>query len=110
MNTSYFARLSRHPNTVSIANITPSWYRGRIYKKLAPPYPLIKKYKIDKDTESYTKIYESEILEKLDPLKTYSELGPNSILLCYEVPGGFCHRHIVARWFHKYLNILVTEL
>lgn len=110
MNTSYFARSAKHPNAVSIANITPSWYRGRIYKKLAPPYSLLKKYKIDKDTASYTSIYESEILNKLNPLKIYSELGINSILICYEIPEDFCHRHIVARWFHKHLGVIITEL
>jgi uncharacterized protein (DUF488 family) len=110
MNTSYFARSSKHPNAVSIANITPSWYRGRIYKKLAPPYSLIKQYKIDKDIDSYTSLYESKILDELDPLKTYYELGASSILLCYENPKVFCHRHIVARWLNKHLGVEITEL
>jgi uncharacterized protein (DUF488 family) len=30
-------------------------------------------------------------------------------LLCYEKPGDFCHRHIVAEWLHNNLGVHVEE-
>ena len=32
------------------------------------------------------------------------------VLLCYEKPPQFCHRHLVAKWLEKELNIKVEEL
>jgi hypothetical protein len=26
------------------------------------------------------------------------DLGDDAVLLCYEKPGQFCHRHLVAQW------------
>lgn len=110
MNTSYFSKSSKHPNAVSIAGKAPAWYTGRTYKKLAPKFYFFKKYKEDGDEESYTKQYYAEILNKLDPKETFKELGEHSILLCWEAPDKFCHRHIVAEWLSKNLNIKISEL
>ena len=37
----------------------------------------------------------------LDPHEVYKYLD-NKILLCYERPEDFCHRHIIANWFKAY--------
>ncbi|EDP8947924.1 hypothetical protein IDN71_003483 [Salmonella enterica] len=31
------------------------------------------------------------------------------VLLCWEKPGEFCHRQLVARWFRRELGIAVEE-
>ncbi len=98
------------PNAVSIAAKAPFWYKGREYKKLAPKYGFFKKYKLDGDEEYYTKQYYKEVLDKLDPQKVYEELGEDAILLCWEKPGQFCHRHIVAKWLEKALGITIKEI
>jgi hypothetical protein len=59
--------------------------------------------------EEYTIRYYNEILNGLDPARTYQELGEDSILLCWE-RSGFCHRFIVSKWFNDTLGIKILEL
>jgi uncharacterized protein (DUF488 family) len=40
----------------------------------------------------------------------FNELGEDAILLCWESPEKFCHRHLVADWLSKKLDIKITEL
>lgn len=110
MHTSYYAKSGKHPNAVSIAGRAPAWYTGRQYKKLAPTLEIFKKYKNDGDTEYYTEHFYNDVLCKLDPEKVLKELGPFSILLCYEKPGEFCHRHLVAQWLTEKTGEIITEL
>jgi uncharacterized protein (DUF488 family) len=110
MNTSYYAKSSKLPNAVSIAGKAPDWYTGREYKQLAPKYWFFKKYKDDGDEKFYTEQYKKEVLDQLDPKKVFEELGENSVILCWEKSGKFCHRHLVAEWFKEKLGIEVTEL
>lgn len=109
MKTSYYAKCGRHQNAISIAGKAPFWYTGREYKKLAPLYSFFKKYKEDGDEEYYTEQFFKEVLDKLDPQKVFDELGSEAILLCYEVPGKFCHRRLVAQWLSDKLNIEIPE-
>ena len=110
MRTSYFKLASNHENTVSIAGKCPDFYKGREYKELAPKYWFFKKYKKDGDKEFYTKKYYEEVLNKLDPKKVYEELGKDAVILCWEAPGKFCHRHIVAEWLSLSLGIKIKEI
>ncbi len=110
MNTSYFAKSSKHPNAVSIAGKAPEWYTGRQYKKLAPTFRIFSKYKNDGDEEYYTEYFYKEVLDKLDPHKVLQELGPHAILLCYETPDKFCHRKLVAKWLFDKTGTIITEL
>jgi uncharacterized protein (DUF488 family) len=63
--------------------------------------------KMDEDT--YREEYQ-KILDNLDPRKVYEDLGKNSILICWEAPGKFCHRRLVAEWLEKHLGVTVPEL
>lgn len=108
MQTSYFAKYTGQ-NAISIAAITPVGFNGRIYKKLAPPKWLLHQFKENGDKIAYEKIYREKVLAKLDARKVYQELGADSVLLCYEGLGSFCHRHIVAKWFFEKLKIEVSE-
>ena len=110
MNTSYYSKSASSPNAVSIAGRAPTWYKGREYKKLAPKYWFFKKYKEDGDEKFYTEQYQKEVLDKLDVQTVFNELGEDAILLCWESPEKFCHRHLVANWLNKNLDIKVTEL
>jgi len=98
-----------YANAVSIAGRAPDWFRGRQYKKLAPKYWFFQRYKKDGDEAFYTKQYYKEVLDKLDPKEVYEELGENAILLCWEEPGNFCHRRLVAEWLEKALGITINE-
>lgn len=109
MKTSNFWISGKDPNAVSIAAGVPRGYKGRQYKKLAPKYWLLMKYKKDGDQEFYIAHYYEETLNKLDPQKVYNELGEDAILLCWEKPGEFCHRRLVAEWLEKSLGIPIFE-
>ena len=109
MQTSYFAKY-KGINAVSIALSKPKWYQCREYKKLAPSWNLLNKYKQDGDKQFYTEQYQKEVLDKLDPQQVYEELGEDAVLLCWEKSGDFCHRHIVADWLEKRLGIEVNEI
>ncbi len=111
MNTSSFFKIDpNNEDIVSICGKPPDWFKGREYKKLAPQYWFFKKYKEDGDEDAYTKSYKEEILDKLDPKETYNDLGKNAILCCWEPYNKFCHRHLVAKWLMKSLNIKIREI
>jgi hypothetical protein len=110
MRTSYFAKSANNPNAVSIAGKAPAGFAGRVYKKLAPKFWFYQKYKEDGDEFFYTEQYRKEVLNLLDPMEVYNELGEESILLCWEGKDKFCHRKLVARWLEVSLGIQVPEL
>jgi hypothetical protein len=110
MKTSYFAKSGREPNAVSIAGSCPHWFTGLQYKKLAPKYWFFKKYKEDGDKEFYKEQYRKEVLDTLDPVQVYNELGENAILVCWEKTGKFCHRNLVREWLKKKGNIIIDEI
>jgi uncharacterized protein (DUF488 family) len=48
-------------------------------------------------------------LDKLDPGEVAYELGSEAVLLCWEAPGRFCHRRLVATWLEEALGVDVPE-
>lgn len=108
MKTSYFAKY-KNADGISIAGKCPSWWTGDEYKILAPKYWFFQKYKEDHDAVFYTEQYYNLILNKLNPQEVYDKLK-DRVLLCYEKPGDFCHRRIVADWIETELGIIVPEI
>ena len=109
MRTSYFSRAGRHPFAISICRSAPRWFKGAKYMELAPSWDLIK----ENDLEVYKRRYREEVLSKLDPEVVVKELRAiyrEPILLCYEKPPLFCHRHEVAKWIRESLGLGVHEL
>lgn len=121
--TTYFAKLNKLPShiiPISICGKTPDWYTGLQYKKLAPKYEFFMKWKENHDNDYYIKCFQEQVLDKLDIRKVLADLDgmlvmaateidytgdpmqvPRMALICYEKPGDFCHRHLVADWFNK---------
>ena len=132
--TSYFDKISELPDNVipvSICGRVPDWYTGLQYKTLAPKLEFFKKWEQTKDNDYYTDNYNRLVLnvltveEVLEDL--YNKLNDEQkgilystdsniddckclhiVLICYEKPDEFCHRHIVADWFNEN-NIIVKE-
>lgn len=116
MYTGYYAKLKNYLADglcpVSIALKCPDWYHGAEYKKLAPKWSFLSEWKNGShkgDTNYYIKNFKEMVLDKLDPAQVIKELegftGVSSdkiILLCYEKPDDFCHRHLVADWLNEY--------
>lgn len=117
MFTSYFGspKIKKFDNSrlISISMKPPDYFKSfiRIYKPLCPSYNLVKSYKSGIISEyQYTMQYYKDILNKLDPKDVYNQLGKDSILLCYEKTGKFCHRRIVAGWLERSLDVRIPEL
>jgi hypothetical protein len=111
IKTTYFAhakKLDPSLNLVSIARYTPPGFPGRLYHKLAPSPALLSYVKSTNDTEGYIREFAQQ-LNRLDPHQVVQELGENPILVCYEAPGKFCHRHLVADWLRQ-AGYTVVEL
>lgn len=63
--------------------------------------------------EEYLKMYD-DILAKQDARKVMEQIqalsgGKDVALCCYEKPGDFCHRHILAKWLTEKTGIEITE-
>ena len=116
MFTGYFGRNSRYIalgyTPVSIALYTPTWFNGFRYPKLAPKEGFFKEWKYGSrkgDNKYYIERFNEEVLKPICQrgvaIRELEALthAPHSkiVLLCYEKPGDFCHRHLVADWFGK---------
>lgn len=114
MYTSYFAKLKKIPENIipiSISGKAPDWYKGLQYKKLAPKYDFFMKWKQNHDNNYYIEHFNKEVLDLLNPNEVLEELisiarrtnhNPEIVLICYEKPSDFCHRHLVSEWFNKH--------
>ena len=109
IQTSYFAKY-KGDNGISIARFSLKWFKGESYIRLAPPSWLLNKYKNKQVTEEeYKELYYTYVLNKENAQEVYNDLD-GKVLLCYEISSDFCHRHIVAEWLSKELNIVVEEI
>ena len=115
--TSYFANIKKLPKDVvpvAICGKAPEGYTGLQYRKLAPSWSIYSDWKYNHhDNAIYTDRFYREILGKLDQLTVEQELlnrteGKPFCLICYEKPGDFCHRHLVADWM-KSIGINIEE-
>lgn len=103
--TSYFGNSSRlHAagvEPIGISRWQPRWFRGKNMKNLAPTSYMLS----DNCThEEYIRLY-NDILNNLDLDKLRSDLeviGHDVALCCYEKPGDFCHRHILADYLNQH--------
>jgi len=115
MKTSYFGNILKIKAPLSISSRAPIWYNGPQFKALAPKYEFFSAYKAGElNIEGYISEFDRLVLAQLDPKTIYDQLqithGPDVSLLCYEKPGEFCHRRLVARWFETELGVSVPEL
>ena len=117
--TSYYKKIERDPRgliPVRISTSEPKWFTWycETIPELYPGWDLVNGIKSETlSYQDYERIYKerlknldrNEILAKLE--KISHMCGDRDIvLLCYEVPEDFCHRHFVAEW----LDCNVTEL
>lgn len=104
--TSNFKIAGHLPQAVAISLGVPRAWRGARCTVLAPPRPLIKIM----DPETFIPLYRTQVLDKLDAQKIIRDLGgDNFVMLCWENPGVFCHRRVVAVWLEKASGIRVEE-
>ena len=114
--TSYFAKgktlKAKGVKMIGIALYAPTNVKCLSMPQLAPSHSILyDKYRTD---DRYTHRYQSEILRKLDPKKVLADImalaqGSDVALCCYEKPGDFCHRHIVAKWLMENTGVVIEE-
>lgn len=114
IRTSYFAQLRKIEAMdgavpVAVCRYPPVWYNGEVYKKIAPDYSMMTGMK-NADTREYFKSkYLKEVLGRLEPGSVEKDIaaiverngGAFAVLLCFEKPADFCHRHLVAEWLGR---------
>jgi hypothetical protein len=83
----------------------------RMYRRLAPG-PWFSSV----DVETYARLYQAEVLDRLDPHQVAAELhelagGRVPVLLCFERAGTptWCHRALCAAWLAEGLGVPVPE-
>lgn len=111
MYTSYFAKVRRLSNKycpISIAQFKPKYFNGEEYREVAPDINTLMEFKETLDREKYIKEYK-EKLSKLDASKVLEDInnianGKIPVLVCYEVSGEFCHRHLLREWLNHMVS------
>lgn len=108
MKTSYFANINNIKVPLSISGKAPDWYNGPQCKLLAPKWEFFNAYKNGEiDEAEYTHQFHELVLKPHHPRDLYrrlvSDYSEDVTLLCYERPGDFCHRRIVASWFESHM-------
>lgn len=109
--TSYFAVMRFMPENfvpISVCIKPPVWFKGKNYLPLAPKGEMFSQWKNNQDDEEYIEKYNSSVLSNLDCANVKSDLekiaiseNPNCeaiVLVCYEKPTDFCHRHLISKW------------
>ncbi len=111
--TSYYGNYRNFGNLfpISIALYPSRYFR---YDKLAELAPTKEILSLKDNPHLYTMRYKI-MLSKLDARKIYNKIeslskGKDVVLLCYEKPPQFCHRHLVAQWLDEQLGVGVKEL
>lgn len=106
---SYYAKAGYHQKAVAISNGVPKWFAGRVYRKLAPPWWAVKKSQEGKlSDEEFAKVY-WRYLDTLDWDEVLKELPDGAVLLCFEAPYQFCHRHVLTAYLLDRFGMVVPE-
>jgi len=127
--TSYYAQISKirakHPDytIVSISGGLDDYLVPLVDihdRRLAPKKDFFIEYKNSKPGIAREQVYVSEFKDKVlneedinDILKSWQNkenLKETFVIMCYEKPTDFCHRHIVAEAIEQKYNIIVPEL
>lgn len=122
ITTGYYAQLSNYlmknyfPIPISI--VPPKWFPKKYLKdiklNLSPTHKILTLYKNnDLDEESYINMFYEDVLNKNNInhiLNQLTNISNKIVLLCYEKPFNFCHRHIVSYWLSQKLGFEICEL
>lgn len=115
--TSYYANIKNLPQDMTFVSISGDGgnivkFDGACYKTLAPKWGFWKQWhdnigKVSEEENNsfYIEEFNKQVLKGLSQEEVARDLrakfGENVVLLCYEKPDEFCHRHIVGEWFRR---------
>ena len=115
--TGYYSKIKEYADSgltlLSISRTKPEFAKSCIdIPQLFPSNKILWDYKKGKIDEME---YTSKYLDQLNELgvdriiKMIQIFGDDVVLLCWESPEKFCHRHILADYINKNSNINVEE-
>ena len=115
--TGYYSKTTEYEQNVlipvGISGKIPDGFNGLRYQKLAPKYDWWHEWHDKKLSDDWFKQkYYETVLNQLNPATVVQELevfGKDIVLLCYETPEKFCHRHLVAKWLNKNTKQNISE-
>ena len=114
--TSYFANSKKLTQAgimvIGVALYPPRWFNGVSVWTVAPT-PSILRAK-GQTREQYSVRYRNEVLSRVNPQQLMENLrnlsqGHDVALCCFEKPGDFCHRHILAEWLSQNTGETIKE-
>lgn len=115
--TSYFARNAQHPNAIAICCVLTSWvrenagFRGEHWPELGPTWEMVQRAKNGEEIDfkhEYLTLLENK--RKFTPEYVVNILPDQAILLCYERPFDYCHRHVLSEWLSSSNLCTIKEL
>lgn len=122
VRTGYFSYTKKYEEMgyfcVSIARMTPKFFKGVTFEDLAPSNILLARYKkgqLSNEEFAYAYINQikylpfDSIFNKLFELAK-SEKSKGIVLLCYEKSDNFCHRHVLADYLNENFDMNISEL
>ena len=113
--TSYFGRKAMLEKAgivpISISLWKPKWYEGLQLLQVAPKAFMLKE---DLTRQQYVDCYKRYVTDRLRVEQVVNWIeqlsgGKDAALLCYEKPGDFCHRHLLAQWMTEQSGLVVEE-
>jgi uncharacterized protein YeaO (DUF488 family) len=116
--TGYFANIKKYEHfgytPVSIAGITPEFFKGEKWSDFAPRKTFFSEWKKGLITDKeYMKKYLDYLStipkEDIEELREITKDG-SFVMCCYEKPGDFCHRHYLAAFLRRAYGFKVQEL
>lgn len=113
--TSYYSKkISIDCKKIQISNTKPSGYRVDYTAEHFYPSDIAWRYKSGLiDENQYIEEYRnklSKINDRLFDIIMNKYLSDTIyIMLCYESPEKFCHRHILTDWLNEKFNININE-
>ena len=115
--TGYYSKTKEYEShgltPVGISGKIPDGFMGSRYQQLAPKYDWWKQWHDEHmSNDWFVEKYYETVLNQLNPALVLSDLqkiGKDIVLLCYETPEKFCHRHLAAEWLNKKLNLNICE-
>jgi hypothetical protein len=109
--TSNYVRSAKYALSYAISVKPPEWYVGKCLPQLAPTWDMVNQSKSGRLTHAqYTEQYINLLSKRrFTPDRVMDALPDNSRLLCYESPGEFCHRRILAQWIQDELGLIISE-
>ncbi len=115
--TGYWSKLKEYERygliPVGISGKIPDGFNGARYQQLAPKYSWWKQWHDEHmSNDWFVEKYYETVLSQLNPNEVITDLskfGANVVLLCYETPEKFCHRHLAADWLNKNTGADIIE-